>query len=141
MLSIAELIRWTNVTVFEIWLHCVGMLLFSILLTIKLELYSTISYWHVFAPLFIASAFNGYFLFIVFIRTVVDGRDCKAPFLKYAFSWSRLVMLGVFETLLCYKMNGDLEDGQVAVQSSYGVVFLPLWVLMAALCFQACRLL
>lgn len=60
---------------------------------------------------------------------------------RYAFSWLRLVMLGVFEALLCYKINGDLEDGQVAVQSSYGVIFLPIWVLMAALCFQACRLL
>uniref|UniRef100_A0A0M3I316 Transmembrane protein n=1 Tax=Ascaris lumbricoides TaxID=6252 RepID=A0A0M3I316_ASCLU len=109
--------------------------------TVKLELYSGISYWYVFTPLFVASAFNCYFLFIVFVRTIIDEKDCKAPFLKYAFSWLRLVMLGVFEALLCYKINGDLEDGQVAVQSSYGVIFLPIWVLMAALCFQACRLL
>uniref|UniRef100_A0A914ZL97 Transmembrane protein n=1 Tax=Parascaris univalens TaxID=6257 RepID=A0A914ZL97_PARUN len=136
MLSIVEVIRWTNITIFELWLHCVGILIFSILLTVKLELYSGISYWYVFTPLFVASAFNGYFLFIVFVRTIIDEKDCKAPFLKYAFSWLRLVMLGVFEALLCYKINGDLEDGQVAVQSSYGVIFLPIWVLMAALCFQ-----
>uniref|UniRef100_F1L240 Transmembrane protein 203 n=1 Tax=Ascaris suum TaxID=6253 RepID=F1L240_ASCSU len=141
MLSIVEVIRWTNITIFELWLHCVGTLIFSVLLTVKLELYSGISYWYVFTPLFVASAFNCYFLFIVFVRTIIDEKDCKAPFLKYAFSWLRLVMLGVFEALLCYKINGDLEDGQVAVQSSYGVIFLPIWVLMAALCFQACRLL
>lgn len=49
--------------------------------------------------------------------------------------------MGIFEALLCYKINGDLEDGQVAVQSSYGIIFLPVWSLLATLCFQACRLL
>ncbi|VIO94401.1 Uncharacterized protein BM_BM5635 [Brugia malayi] len=107
----------------------------------KIEIYSSLTYWHVFTPLFIATALNLYFLFIVLIRAIVEEKQCKDPILKHAFSWLRLVMIGIFEALLCYKVNGDLEDGQVAVQSSYGIVFLPVWVLMAALCFQAFRLL
>ncbi|VDK87851.1 unnamed protein product [Litomosoides sigmodontis] len=140
MLSITECIRWTGITIFEIWLHAVGLLIFSILVVMKIEAYSSLTYWHVFTPLFVVTALNLYFLFIVLVRAVVEEKQCKDPILKHAFSWLRLVMIGLFEALLCYKVNGDLEDGQVAVQSSYGIVFLPVWVLMAALCFQAFRL-
>uniref|UniRef100_A0A0R3S177 Bm5235 n=1 Tax=Elaeophora elaphi TaxID=1147741 RepID=A0A0R3S177_9BILA len=154
MLSITECIRWTGITIFEIWLHAVGLLIFSVLIVMKTEIYSSLTYWHVFTPLFVVTALNLYFLFIVLIRTVVEEKQCKDPILnrsmidhlqkylddfRHAFSWLRLVMIGIFEALLCYKVNGDLEDGQVAVQSSYGIVFLPIWVLMAALCFQAFR--
>uniref|UniRef100_A0A915PPT4 Bm5635 n=1 Tax=Setaria digitata TaxID=48799 RepID=A0A915PPT4_9BILA len=107
----------------------------------KSEFYPSLTYWHVFTPLFVVTALNLYFLFIVLVRAVVEEKQCKDPILKHAFSWLRLIMIGIFEALLCYKVNGDLEDGQVAVQSSYGIVFLPVWVLMAALCFQAFRLL
>ncbi|VDO36812.1 unnamed protein product [Brugia timori] len=141
MISVSECIRWTGITIFEIWLHAVGLLTFSVLIVMKIEIYSSLTYWHVFTPLFIATALNLYFLFIVLIRAIVEEKQCKDPILKHAFSWLRLVMIGIFEALLCYKVNGDLEDGQVAVQSSYGIVFLPVWVLMAALCFQAFRLL
>ncbi|KAL3994487.1 putative integral membrane protein [Acanthocheilonema viteae] len=141
MLSISECIQWTGITIFEIWLHAVGLLIFSVLIVMKTEVYSSLTYWHVFTPLFIVTALNLYFLFIVLVRAVVEEKQCKNPILRHAFSWLRLVMVGIFEALLCYKVNGDLEDGQVAVQSSYGIVFLPVWVLMAALCFQAFRLL
>uniref|UniRef100_A0A8R1TJL1 Uncharacterized protein n=1 Tax=Onchocerca volvulus TaxID=6282 RepID=A0A8R1TJL1_ONCVO len=141
MLSISEFMRWTGVTIFEIWLHAIGLLIFSVLVVLKTEVYSSLTYWHVFTPLFIATILNLYFLFIVLVRAIVEEKQCKDPILKHAFSWLRLVMIGIFEALLCYKMNGDLEDGQVAVQSSYGIVFMPVWVLMAALCFQAFLLL
>ncbi|VDN55345.1 unnamed protein product [Dracunculus medinensis] len=141
MLTVGELIRWTNLTIFEIWLHSVGILIFSVLLVFKIEFHLGLTFWQVFTPLFIATAFNHYFLFIVFIRAVIHENDCKTPFIKYAFSWLRCILMGIFEALLCYKINGDLEDGQVAVQSSYGIIFLPVWSLLATLCFQACRLL
>ncbi|MFH4978833.1 hypothetical protein AB6A40_005542 [Gnathostoma spinigerum] len=136
MLSLSEIIRWTNITVFELWLHSVGLLCASILLTLKIELNTNITYWQVFAPLFIATGFDVYFLFIAVTRSIVDERGYKNSFLKFAFGWLRLIMTGIFEAVLCYKMNGDLEDGQVAVQSSYGVIFMPIWIFMAALCFQ-----
>ncbi|VDN04585.1 unnamed protein product [Thelazia callipaeda] len=141
MLSVGECIRWTGVTIFELWLHTIGLFIFSVLIVIKIELNSSLTYWHVFTPLFIASALNLYFLFIVLVRAVVEEKQCKDPIIKHAFSWLRIIMIGIFEALLCYKINGDLEDGQVAVQSSYGIIFLPVWILMATLCFQACRLL
>lgn len=46
----------------------------------------------------------------------------------------------MFEILLCYKIEGDVEQNQVAIKS-YGVIFLPIWIFMTALGFQACRLL
>lgn len=63
-------------------------------------------------------------------------------------------MIALFEVLLCYKIEGDFEHLHVSVESTYGnntykiyktkilgVVFLPIWVLMTTLGFQACRLL
>ncbi|MCP9262003.1 Transmembrane protein [Dirofilaria immitis] len=112
MLTVSECIRWTSVTIFEIWLHAIGLLVFSVLVVVKTEVYSALTYWDVFTPLFIVTVLNLYFLFIVLVRAVVEEKQCKDPILKHAFSWLRLVMIGIFEALLCYKVNGDLEDGQ-----------------------------
>lgn len=43
--------------------------------------------------------------------------------------------------LLCQKIEGEFERGQVAVETTYGVIFMPLYILMVALGVQACRLL
>ncbi|VDD89641.1 unnamed protein product [Enterobius vermicularis] len=141
MLSMPEIIRWLNISIFEIWQQCIGILLATILLTLKLEFYPNISYWHVFIPLFGATALNAYFLFIVSVRTVVEESDYKAPLVRFWLSYIRIASIACFEVLLAYKINGDLELGEVTAHSSYGVIFLPVWILMGALCFQACRML
>ncbi|VIO94404.1 Uncharacterized protein BM_BM5635 [Brugia malayi] len=82
MISVSECIRWTGITIFEIWLHAVGLLTFSVLIVMKIEIYSSLTYWHVFTPLFIATALNLYFLFIVLIRAIVEEKQCKDPILK-----------------------------------------------------------
>lgn len=48
----------------------------------KIEFHLGLTFWQVFTPLFIATAFNHYFLFIVFIRAVIHENDCKTPFIK-----------------------------------------------------------
>lgn len=53
----------------------------------KTEAYSSLTYWHVFTPLFIVTALNLYFLFIVLVRAVVEEKQCKDPILKYFLSY------------------------------------------------------
>ncbi|KAI1722734.1 transmembrane fragile-X-F protein [Ditylenchus destructor] len=141
MLTVAEVSRWTGVSVFEIALHLIACFLTSIALLLKWHNLFGLSFWHVFAPLFTASALNCYFLFIVFVRSVISDKQLKRAFLSNSFNFLRVIMISIFEVLLCHKIEGDVEHGQVAVESTYGVIFMPIWVLMSALGFQACRLL
>lgn len=63
---------------------CCGILkCFFNLQVVKTEVYSSLTYWHVFTPLFIVTALNLYFLFIVLVRAVVEEKQCKDPILKY----------------------------------------------------------
>ena len=97
------------------------------------------SFWVVFAPLFAASAFNFYFVVVVFIRMVFEERSFKLPAIRALVACFGLLMIVLFEVLLCCKLY-DAETGFVTVRSSYGVIFTPIWVLMACLCVRACQL-
>ncbi|KIH67886.1 hypothetical protein ANCDUO_01784 [Ancylostoma duodenale] len=158
--SLSELIYWTGLTVFELWLHATSLFVFLIVLPLKIHQVYVMSYWLVFSPLFIASSFNSYFVFIIFVRSVFEYKDFKGPALnatikvryhicchfsnhftfRFGFNMMRLALIALFEVLLCYKIEGDFEHGQVAVRSSYGIVFTPVWILFLALCIQTCRL-
>uniref|UniRef100_A0A915DGT0 Transmembrane protein n=1 Tax=Ditylenchus dipsaci TaxID=166011 RepID=A0A915DGT0_9BILA len=141
MLTVSEITKWTGITVFEILLHCVALLLTTILIVVKwYSLFTSITYWHMFSPLFVASALNCYFLFIVFVRMIIEERQFKRAFVSNSFNFLRAIMLWLFELFICYKVEGN-QRNQVAVESSYGMMFMPIWILMTAFGFQACRLL
>ncbi|KAE9550107.1 hypothetical protein FO519_006682 [Halicephalobus sp. NKZ332] len=112
----------------------------SIMLALKLFADYQFSYWQIFIPLFVASGLNLYFLFIIFIRTMIESRQFKSACVSSLFNTLRVLMVAIFEVLLCHKIDGDYEKLGVAVQSTYGVVFMPIWLLMTAFGFQACRI-
>ncbi|CAI4231893.1 unnamed protein product [Auanema sp. JU1783] len=140
LITLYELITWTGFTLFEIWLHVTAFYLTTLLFTLKAYNFLTITYWHIFYPLFIACISDCYYLFIVFVRALLEYKDCRGPLFRFGFNFTRLALIAAFEFILCYKIEGDLEQGQVAVRSSYGLIFLPVWVLLAGLCSQTCRL-
>ncbi|EYC13645.1 hypothetical protein Y032_0043g834 [Ancylostoma ceylanicum] len=80
--SLSELIYWTGLTLFELWLHATSLFIFLIILPLKIHQVYVMSYWLVFSPLFIASSFNSYFVFIIFVRSVFEYKDFKGPALK-----------------------------------------------------------
>ncbi|KAI1708803.1 transmembrane protein [Ditylenchus destructor] len=122
MLTIAEVSRWTGVSVFEIALHLVAIFLTSIALLLKWHTLFGLSFWHVFAPLFTASALNCYFLFIVFVRSVISDKQLKRAFLSNSFNFLRVIMISIFEVLLCHKIEGDVEHGQSHRELSFGTL-------------------
>lgn len=73
--QLREILRWLGLTVFEIFTALTCFLLFTILLTLKVEKVVDWSYWTVFAPLFVSDAFNAYFCIIVFIRMYLEVRN------------------------------------------------------------------
>uniref|UniRef100_A0AC34QMZ6 Uncharacterized protein n=1 Tax=Panagrolaimus sp. JU765 TaxID=591449 RepID=A0AC34QMZ6_9BILA len=141
MLTLTELQKWVGITPFELLLHFLAFFFSSVLLALKLIGENrSVSYWHIFTPLFIASVLNLYFLFIIFIRTIVETRQFKNACVSSLFNAFRVLIIAIFEVLLCHKIDGDFESHGVAVQSSYGVVFMPIWLLMTTFIFQACRM-
>jgi hypothetical protein len=41
--------------------------------------------------------------------------------------------------LICQKIEGDFERGQVALETTYAIIFTPIWILMLALGVLACK--
>lgn len=70
-------------TVFEMWMHLSALYVTSILLVLKGWSLLNVSFWFAFAPLFLTCALDVYFLFIVFIRSIIEYKDCKGPVVRY----------------------------------------------------------
>ena len=78
--QLRELEQWLGLNVVEIWVNLVSLTIFSVLLTLKLDLQQILydlTWWQVFSPLFISDALDCYFCTIVWIRMYVEGPDGK----------------------------------------------------------------
>ena len=85
--QLKELLRWLGLTVFEIWVGLLFFTVFTVLLTFKVENVvdsDTLTWWHVFSPLFISDALNSYFCVIVFIRMYLEGHY-KQALIRFVF--------------------------------------------------------
>ena len=85
--QLKELLRWLGLTVFEIWVGLLFFTVFTVLLTLKVENVvdsKTLTWWHVFSPLFISDALNSYFCVIVFIRMYLEGQY-KSALIRFVF--------------------------------------------------------
>lgn len=148
MFKLSELVLWLGVSQFEIFIHLVGTLLFTVLLAFRigtgvptngfLSITPTIfghplDWFTVFAPLFGADILNGYFVFIVGIRMYVAQDNKRKALHRLLWSSKFLVLISVFKYLLCLKLQGtqNLE---------YSEVFAPVFVLLQLVAVRACKL-
>jgi len=134
--QLKEFLSWLGLTVFELWTFATCFLVFSVLLTLKTipetEQWPLVSWWTVFAPLFISDAFNAYFCIIVFIRQYLK-QTYKAAFFRFSWSFSMLALLFVFKYLLCQKLteNTKLDNSKV---------LSPIFILLQFVMVRACRM-
>jgi len=130
-LTLEEVVRWLGLSVFEIWLHLVGLLIFSVLLVLRLDGATSMSWWNIFIPMYAADALDAYFCIIVFVRTLRVGNR-RAACLRLLSSCIVLVCLFVFKLLLCQKlMNENIL--------SFSEVFASLFVALQILMVRACQ--
>ena len=159
--QLSELLRWLGLTVFEIWIALVCFTAFTILLTLKVEVWndqasdysaawiksetgsfaedtleqkSAVSWWLVFSPLFISDALNAYFCVIVFIRMYLEG-SYKAALIRALWSLFMLALLFIFKYLLCQKLSDP--DG---TKLDYSEVMSPIFILLQLVMIRACQL-
>ncbi|KAL3121620.1 hypothetical protein niasHT_008749 [Heterodera trifolii] len=142
MLTLNEFARWTGLTLFEMDLHSVALFLTSLLFVLSRHFLFSLTILHLFAPLFVASALNFYFLVIIFVRTVIEDGTPKRAIAGNALHFFRVTMVALFEMILCHKLQDEFERGnqQKSIETTYFMVLMPLWALLIALSVHACRL-
>ncbi|XP_078604823.1 transmembrane protein 203-like [Branchiostoma floridae x Branchiostoma japonicum] len=131
LFSLKEIIQWIGLSAFELWLHVVSLLVFSILLALKLEGVLSTTWWTVFIPLFASDGLHAYFSSIVFLRLNLEG-DLRTAGIRTAWSAVVLVLLFAFKMLLCQK----LEDQN---NLTFAMIMSPVFILLQVLMIRACQ--
>ena len=130
-LKLSDFTRWLGFSVFELWMHTIGLLFFTVILTIKVEFATTaLSWWGVFSPLFAACALQAYFNLIVLVRHSVEETSIRNSFRRALVSCISITVISTFEVILCSSLEG-LGRGS-------SVVLVPVFLLMAMLLVRAC---
>lgn len=131
-LTLKDLVRWFGMTAFEIWMHVVSLLVFSVLITLKQEGGAEMSWWTAFTPLFVADGVNAYFCIIVFIRQYQDY-SLRTAGVRLFSSLLCFSLLFVFKFLLCQKLS-DRYSGLSHIE-----VTAPLFPLLLLLQIRSCQ--
>lgn len=137
LFTVEEFSQWLGMTQFELLVQTLCMLLFSFLLTFRIDFYaldylSVNDVWLIFSPLFAANVINAYFCVIVFIRTCLE-RTFKSAILRAMWSSTVIGILMLFEYMLCQKLVGSntLDTSEVVS---------PILLLLQLLAVRACQI-
>ncbi|XP_071096209.1 transmembrane protein 203-like [Haliotis cracherodii] len=130
--TLKELVRWLRMTGFEIWMHIVSVLIFSVLGILKYENVIGESWWIIFIPLFTCDGLCAYFCIIVFIRQYQE-LDLRVAGIRFLTSILSTMLFFVFKFLMCEKFS---EKRML----SSSEVMAPLFILLQIVMIRACRL-
>ena len=133
MFKLKEVVTWLGMTVLEIFILVISVLIYSVLLTLKVEGYFALegSWWIIHSPLFVSDALIAYFSVIVFVRQYLDGSYRLAIF-RALWSFNQVLLLFLAKLLLCFK----LENKKI----THSEVFSPIFFLSLLLVIRSCQL-
>lgn len=135
LFSLRELVQWLGFATFELFLHLLALLLFSVLVALRVDLLTPQpSWWLVFVPLFAADGLGTYFTAIVSIRLYREN-ERRLAVLRLLWVLTVLSLKLVCEVLLCQK----LAEQDRARDLWYGLIVSPLFILLQLLMIRACR--
>ncbi|MEQ2268720.1 hypothetical protein XENORESO_012464 [Xenotaenia resolanae] len=133
LFSLKELVQWLGFATFELFLHLLALLVFSMLVALKVDLFQ-VSWWLVFIPLFTADGLSTYFTAIVSIRLYQENEK-RLAVLRLLWVLTVLSLKLVCEVLLCQK----LAEQEQARDLWFGLIVSPLFILLQLLMIRACR--
>ncbi|XP_018422765.1 PREDICTED: transmembrane protein 203 [Nanorana parkeri] len=133
LFSLRELVQWLGFAQFEIFIHVLALLTFTVLLAIKVDkLVPDLGWWNVFIPFFAADGLSTYFTAIVTVRLFQEGEKRQAV-LRLLWILTILGLKFVFELLLCQKLV------EQAKELWFGHIMSPIFILLQLLMIRACR--
>uniref|UniRef100_A0A3Q2PQP3 Transmembrane protein 203 n=1 Tax=Fundulus heteroclitus TaxID=8078 RepID=A0A3Q2PQP3_FUNHE len=103
LFSLRELVQWLGFATFELFLHLLALLVFSMLVALRMDLFNGLSWWLVFVPLFAADGLSTYFTTIVSIRLYQENEK-RLAVLRLLWVLTVLSLKLVCEVLLCQKL-------------------------------------
>ena len=131
LFTLKEIVKWFGMTAFEIWLHLLSLLIFTIVAALKYENVIHATWWHVFIPLFTADGLCTYFCLIVFIRMLQEP-DCRQALMRVFSSLLMIILIFVFKFFLCQKLSGHSE-------LRFSEILAPAFIFLVVLFVKACR--
>lgn len=135
LFSLRELVQWLGFATFELFLHLLALLVFSMLVALRADMFTpTLSWWLVFVPLFAADGLSTYFTAIVSIRLYQENEK-RLAVLRLLWVLTVLSLKLVCEVLLCQK----LAEQEQARDLWFGLIVSPLFILLQLLMIRACR--
>ena len=138
--TLEEIGQWLGVTAYEIWVWVTSLTVFTVLLSVKVDTGADISWSTVFAPLFVGEAVNAYFVTTIFIRMYLDRQARPATF-RTLWSLTQLLLIFLFELLLCLKLNASTNPGDIGqTDYEFSEVMAPLFILSQLYMIRACQL-
>ncbi|XP_040262014.1 transmembrane protein 203 [Bufo bufo] len=133
LFSLRELVQWLGFAQFEIFIHILALLIFTILVAIKVDnLVTGLGWWSAFIPFFAADGLSTYFTAIVTVRLFQDGEKRQAV-LRLFWILTILSLKFVFEMLLCQKLEEQTKG------LWFGLIMSPIFILLQLLMIRACR--
>ncbi|KAE8284835.1 Transmembrane protein 203 [Larimichthys crocea] len=130
-----ELVQWLGFATFELFLHLLALLVFSMLVALRADKFTPmLSWWLVFVPLFAADGLSTYFTAIVSIRLYQENEK-RLAVLRLLWVLTVLSLKLVCEVLLCQK----LAEQEQARDLWFGLIVSPLFILLQLLMIRACR--
>jgi len=134
LFSMKELLKWFGVTHFEIFMQLIAWLIFSVLFVLKMDhiMDDSLSWWTIYACLFVCDAFTCYFNVIVYIRQFMEAKY-KIAFLRATWSFTQIALLFTAKLLLCYKLEQQKQVSNFEIIS-------PMFIYLVMLLIRACQL-
>ena len=126
-----EITIWLGLSIFEIWLHIISILTFTILLAVKLDNPTSMSWWTAFIPLFVCDGCIAYFTSIVCIRLYLNG-DRRLSAMRTIWSFCVLVLVFTYKYLLCQRLQEESD-------LDYAIIHIPIFILQKMLAIRACQ--
>lgn len=138
LFALQELVRWLGLTVFEMLVHLLALLVFTVFLALRLDEIAFVSttpgsydLWIVFSPLFVADALCTYFNIIVLIRLYIEGH-IKEAIARTIWSMALLFVWCLFKVLLCRRLAGISN-------LDYSEIMSPIFLVLQLIAIRACQ--
>ncbi|XP_026975075.1 transmembrane protein 203-like [Sagmatias obliquidens] len=133
LFSLRELVQWLGFATFEIFVHLLALLVFSVLLALRVDgLAPGLSWWNVFVPFVAADGLSTYITTIISVRLFQD-REKRLAMLRLFWFLTVLSLKFVFEMLLCQKLVEPTRELWFVLITS------PVFILLQLLMIRACR--
>ena len=129
-LTLEEIVKWLGLTIFEIWIHLICLLIFSLLVVLRLDNIVFTSWWNIFIPLFVADGLNAYFAVIVFVRLLRIGNR-RAACLRLFSATIIITCIFISELMLCRKLT---NEHALSFTECIASLFVALQILMIRTC-------